>query len=421
MNTMKRIIYLIPIIILITCFNNAAAQHSDRERIETALSWTEQIIEQAREVVKDSRSLKARITLEKAVALQRRARERAGDFSSKAANLAAYNFTRAARDEAKHAIALARTENRVAEKARRLFERTGERLNLINRNVAESGIRDIRIDKFVHDARSMLEKAHTNYSQMNNHSALKLAEKSNSLAEQADRRFRRLNKLRNTCRRRINILERLTERVSRFVERNGDEPARKQLATALRQLERARMQLREGRYQACNSSISQSEKLMRGLIRRIRPSEDAGFEPSLTRAWYRLEMAEDKNEDNQAGMRLLNRARQLLQEAEENYRNGQLENANRLLERAMEMIRNTEQRELSEEQLQGEMRKLEARNEMMKGLVNRCGTGESRTLYQRALEHMNRARNLINEGKLKAAYSEIQLTRNIFNRISEIC
>ncbi|MFO7914343.1 MAG: hypothetical protein R6U43_01465 [Candidatus Krumholzibacteriales bacterium] len=418
---MKKIIYLIPLIVLITCFNNAAAQYSDREKTETALRWTEQIIEQAREAVRNSRSLKARVTLEKAVELQKRARERAGDFSSKAANLAAYNFTRAARDEAKHAIALARTENRLAEKARRLFERTGERLSSLNRSVTESGIRDMRIQKFILDARSILEKAHTNYSQMNNRSALKLAEKANSLAEHADRRFRRLNQLRNTCRRRINILERLTGRASRFVENNGDQQSRKQLATAARQLERARDHFREGRYQACSSSISQSEKLMRGLIRRIHPSEEQGFESALDRAWLRLEMAEEKNEDSRAGIRLLNRARQMLEEAEDNYQNGRLENARRLLERSMEMIRNTGQKELSEEQLYGELRKLEARNEMMKGLVNRCGTEESRTLYQRALEHMNRARALIGEGKLNAAFSEIQLTRNIFNRISEIC
>jgi hypothetical protein len=34
---------------------------------------------------------------------------------------------------------------------------------------------------------------------------------------------------------------------------------------------------------------------------------------------------------------------------------------------------------------------------------------------------MNRARELLEEGRLRAALAEIRITRNIFNRISEIC
>jgi len=421
MNALKKILYLIPILILATCVNSAWSQSAERDRVQTALNWTDRIIEQAQEAVKNSRSLKARVTLKKAVQLQERARNRANDFSSNASRMAALNFTRAAREEAKHAIALARTETRLVEKARRLFERTKEKLNLLNSGVAESGIKDMRVEKFMMDARVLLEKAHMNYSQMNNRSALKLAEKAQKLTEQANRRFRRLNKLKNSCTRRLNILKRLAVRTGRIVERNGDQQSQKQLATAQKQLEKARNFLADGRYNACNASVTQSEKLMRGLMRRINSSGERGLESALDRAWYRLERAGESPDIPEGKKKLLNQAEQMLIKAEENYQNGRIETARKLIENALQIIQNAEKKELSKEYLRREYEKLSARDEMIRELVRRCGTEESRTLYQRAKTHMNRARELTEAGKLKSAYSEIMLTRNIFNRISEIC
>ncbi|MBD3178817.1 MAG: hypothetical protein GF417_04030 [Candidatus Latescibacteria bacterium] len=422
MNSIKKILYIIPFLILFSGLSDVAAQSVEAERIQSALSLTDRVIEQATEAVQNSRSLKARITLEKAVELQNRARNRANDFSSKAGNLTAYKFTRAAREEAKHAIALARTDTRVVEKARRLFERTAEKLTVLKSRVSQSGIRDMRINRFIMDARGLLEKAHTNYSQMNNRPALKLAEKAHNLTEQADRRFRRLNKLKNTCIRRMNILDRLTARTSRIVARRGDRQARKQLATARKQLEKAKNLLADGRYHACNSTINQSEKLMRGLIRRINSSTEKGLEASLDQAWFRLEKAREKGSGSESDRRALEKAEQLLAEAEDNYLEGKVTNAGKLVERAEQLIsKGAKDNGLTVEAVRSEYEKLAARNEQIRDLVERCGKEEGKALYQRAVSHMEKARTLIDAGKLEAAYSEIRISRNIFNRISEIC
>ena len=424
----KMACFILIFLSVLTLSEAAKAQNIDNLKIQTALKWTDEIIRESEEIVNKSRSQKARVTWEKAFALQSRAYREAnsGNFNDYHKNTIAYKLTMEARNQAKRAIALAKIETRMVEKHRMVFERTRERLINLNGRIIETGIEDMKTRKLIRDSNLMLEKSHTHITQMRTQLAFNLTLNAQKLVSRAENRFRKVNSLRKMCLRRLSLMKGLTSRAGNRVEDSADQKSRARLAMAESQLEKAKSFFREGRYNACRISILKSEKIMRSLINNINPTGKNQVDNMLKQTWQFYEKTREAIEASgqSSGNRFLKQAEKTLQQAEKKIENGNPDQAKKLIIRARSTLREASTAavsNLSKEKIEAKLEKLKIKNTDMKIVIENCSRDESKTLYRRAIKHLDKAHEHLRNGNLKSAFAEVRITNNLFDRITEIC
>ncbi len=406
---------------------NVVAQGStepDPEKIRVAIERTDEVIAAAREIVQDTRSQKARTVLDYSMQLQNRAKNSAG-----MSNIAmAYKLTIQSRNEAWHSINLARTDVRKDELTRRLAEQTTEKLIMLRSRIAETGVRDERILRLMTESQSLLEKSKINHQQLRGEMALKLAENSFRLADQAEKRFRRSLTLMEMCQRRLTLLERLSERAYAHIEGSGDERAAAQLYRADEQLARARETFAGGRYDACRVNLEKTERILRSMMRNTSRKRTGNPENMMAEAKRLQQRAEEmigahEGAPENAYM-LLEQSRRMLDRAEAELAEGNSEEALRLMEEARRMLRNAVEEARSNvppEQAADEIDRAAELGQRVRATLEQCEAEGARNLYERANEHMVRAKENLDKGQQERAVAEARIARNLFNRIREIC
>jgi len=406
---------------------NSYAQGSGRidpDRALQEIERTDEVIASAGEIVKDTRSQKARTALEYAMQLQNRAKNNAGLSN----NDMAYKLTIQARNEAWHAINLARTDARQDEMTKRLIEHTTEKLVMLRSRIAETGVRDERVMRLMNESQSLLEKSKMNHQQLRGELALKLAENSFRLADQAEKRFRRSLNLMEMCQRRLMLLERLSERAYAHVEGSSDEKAQLQLRKAEEQLNRARESFAAGRYDACRMNLERTERILRTMMRNT--SMDRTGDPADMMAEARMlqhraeEMIGAGEGAPESAFMLLEQARRMLDRAESDIAGGNSEEALRLMEEARRMLRSAVEEARSgmpPEMAGDEVDRAAELGEMVRATLEQCEAEGARNLYERANEHVVRAKENLENGQRERAVAEARIASNLFNRIREIC
>ena len=396
----------------------------DPEKARVEIERTDDVIASAREIVQDTRSQKARTALEYSIKLQNRAKNSAGLSN----NAMAYQLTIQSRNEAWHSINLAMTDARKDEQTKRLVEHTAEKLIMLRSRIAETGVRDERILRLMTESQSLLEKSKINHQQLRGEMALKLAENSFRLADQAEKRFRRSLSLMDTCQRRLTLLERLSERAYAHIEGSGDERTAAQLSRAEEQLARARESFSGGRYDACRVNLEKTERILRSMMRNTSRKRTGNPENMMSEAKRLQQRAEEmigahEGAPENAYM-LLEQARRMLGRAETNLAEGNSEEALRLMEEARRMLRNAveeTQSNIPPEQIADEIDRAAELGQMVRATLEQCEAEGARNLYERANEHMVRAKENLDRGHRERAIAEARIARNLFNRIREIC
>jgi HEPN domain-containing protein len=396
----------------------------DPEKARIAIERTDEVIASAREIVQDTRSRKARTALEYAMQLQNKAKSSAGISN----NTMAYQLTIQSRNEAWHSINLARTDARMDEQTRRMAELTAEKLIMLRSRIAETGVRDERVMRLMTESQSLLEKAKINYQQLRGEMALKLTENSFRLADQAEKRFRRSLNLMEMCQRRLTLLERLSERAYAHIEGSGDEQAAMQLSRAEEQLARARETFAAGRYDACRINLEKTERMLRSMMRNTSRKLTGDPENMMVEARRLQQRAEEmigaqEGAPEKAYM-LLEQARRMLDRAETGVAEGNSEEALQLIEQARRMLRNAveeAQSNVPPEQAADEIDRAAELGQMVMATLEQCEAEGARNLYERANEHLVRAKENLDKGQKERAVAEARISRNLFNRIREIC
>lgn len=396
----------------------------DPEKARVAIERTDEVIASAREIVQDTRSQKARTSLEYAMQLQNKAKNSAGTSN----NAMAYKLTIQSRNEAWHSINLARTDARQQERTKRLVEHTTDKLVMLRSRIAETGVRDERVFRLMTESQSLLEKSKINHQQLRGEMALKLAENSFRLADQAEKRFRRSLNLMEMSQRRLTLLERLSERAYAHIEGSGDERAAMQLNRAEEQLTRARESFAAGRYDACRINLEKSERMLRAMMRNTSRTRTGNPENMMAEARRLQQRAEEmigahEGAPDNAYM-LLEQARRMLDRAESELAEGNSEEALRLMEEARRMLRTAVEEAGSNvppERAADEVNRAAELGEMVRATLEQCEAEGARNLYERANEHMVRAKENLDNGQRDRAVAEARIARNLFNRIREIC
>jgi len=405
---------------------SARAQGSriDAETARLAIERTDMVITQAKEVVEESRSVKARTVLEHAVQLQDKAKNSAGMTYYGMA----VQFTNEARTEAQHAIALARQDAQIEERFRRMAEETAERLIRIRAQMAESGVRDEHLQHLMEEARDLLDKARLNHQQLRGELALQLTENASRLALRAEERFRRMRSLKETCERRLALAEQLMDRARERIEGSGDEQEASRLRIAEQNLVRARTMLSEGNYEACRATIENTERMLRMLSRNLSAGGNGESERMVAEARRLMERAEEMlgagSGAPDEAYALLERAREMLRRAGEALEGGNDQEAKRLAEEARRMLRRAIEQgndEITPEQARARIRDAEELGEMVRLALQDCRAEGATDLYERAVRHIEQARLRLDEKDPEGAAAQARIARNLMNRIREIC
>lgn len=431
---MKRISKLIEIAIFSASFvlllvasppRSAAQGTIDGDRAQEAITRTDEVIAGAKTVVEDSRSQKAQLSLQVANGLQLRAKQ---SLSARGYGMA-YKLTIQAREEAWHAIALARSDAQFEQNNVRVADETRERIARLRDLMVESGVRDEQAMKLMEQSRNLLEKSRLNAQQLRFQIALKLAMNAEQLAIRAEEHIRNTRAIKEAAERRLALLERLMERSREQVQDRDREGSRMQIKAAEEQLEKGRELLAAGRYREAKQALERCEKSLRNSVRHM-SSPAAGDPRVMLEEAHRLLVRAQQIISESGGPRdpkaheTLERAREMLRRAEDAIDNGRAAEGTALIARIREMLRAATREhsgDMTDEALMLRIEKIEALRVEARNFVETCPAPGIKELMARAEEHVRLAREHAQRGDLEEGAAEASIARNLFQRITEAC
>ena len=432
MNTHKRkartALLLVPLAIFFVLNAGPAkgqGANNDAIRAQEALERTDEVIGSAKSAIEESRSRKARLSLDMAAGLQTKAWNSYRGHGYRMA----LKLTAQAREEAWHALALARADRQFEQNNNRVAEETRERLARLRDRMIESGVRDEQAMKLMEQARNLLEKSYLNAQQLRYQLALKLAANARDLALKAEERIRNTRVLREAAERRLALLERLSVRAGEHAGANGQERARDQIAIAEGQIAKARELLDAGRYREAKQAIERCEKTLRNSIR-LMPLAPAGDPQNRLEEANRLldragEIASGNGQPaDPRTLETIDQARSMIRRAETALAAGRTAEGLDLLARTRETLRTAiraEEGGITREKIMMRIERIESLRDETGNLAEKCPEPGIKNLMERAQEHLMLARDHAKNGRLEPAAAEIAVARNMYQRIGELC
>lgn len=418
------IIYAVATLLALYCGMLYAQSNDepDPEKVQEALQTTQQVIDQARSIVMESTSQKARLMLEQAISMQMTAEGNIHDSLRQSLKL-----TLEARQLAYQAIALARQEMKAEGTIMRMIEETNERMAKVRDQMNEYDIRGDRVVKLLDEARNMLEKTRLNAQQHRYQLALKLAESARNRVLQAEQYVNRIKTLKGMVERKLALLEKLRDRATERINVVENEQARIQLELVGEQIERTRQLLTEHRYMAANVSLESCEKTFRNLIRQFPSQNMSDPELMLEESYRLLTRAEELigSQEGEAERRgFLDEAKRLLTRAGDELAENRDESALRLINEARNILRlatSDESQAMTKEEVRSEIQRVEAMGGDVIGAVEGCDAPGVQMLLDRAAARLGKARQYLEEGELPNAEAEARIARNLYQRVREIC
>ncbi len=374
----KRALLLVPLAILFVLIAPAARAQGvdDAIRAREALERTDEVIGNAKNAIDESRSQKARLVLDMAAGLQSKAWN---SYQGHGYRMA-MKLTAEAREEAWHALALARADRQFEQNNNRVADETRDRLARLRDRMIESGVRDEQAMRLMEQARNLLEKSHLNAQQLRYQLALKLAGNARDLALRAEERIRNTRVLKESAERRLALLERLVERARERAGASGQEDARDQIDGAERQINKARELLDAGRYREAKQAIERCERTLRNSVR-LMPLAPAGDPQNQLEEAYRLldRAGEIVSGNGQPAdprtLETIDQARLTIRRAEDAFGAGRTAEGTGLLARAREMLRGAiraEADETTRETIMMRIERIESLRDETKNLAETC-------------------------------------------------
>ncbi len=425
-NTRPLIFFVATLLVLYSGILNAqSGEEPDPEKVQEALQMTEQVIDEARSIVMESTSQKARLLLEQAISIQTTAE---GNYSSNSLRQS-LKLTLEARQLAYQAIALARQEMKAEGTIMRTIEETNERIAKVRDEMIEYDIRGDRAVKLLDESRNMLEKTRLNAQQHRYQLALKLAESARGRVLQAEQYVKRIKNVKGMVERKLALLEKLQERTAERINLMENEQARNQLELVGEQIDQTRQLLHDHRYMAAKLSLENCEKTFRNLIRQF-PSQNLNDPGLMLEESYRLlaraeEMIGSKEYAGDVERRgFIDEAKRLLTRAGDELAESRNESALRLINEARNLLRlatSDEGGAMTKETVRSQIQLVEALRDDVTGAVEGCDAPGVQMLLDRATARLGKAWQLLEAGELPNAEAEARIARNLYQRVREIC
>jgi hypothetical protein len=417
-----------PIVLIVLLLPAAApvAQTSDLNDLMTAIARNEELITQARFLVHQTSSSKARSSLEAAEKLHQFSRDlaAAGDRP-----LIAVRVTGQARQAILNTINIAKREARLEENALKSMERAAHRLGQARALYEEYGERDdLPVRKLLEEAAAQLQRARNNMREHLFDVALQLARASTDMSNRAIQMLKRDSLSPEDVFREIERTDIIMERVM-----SRDEPAlRPSLDQAVRD---AMNQARELQNRAKHNARSDNYRLAleqtrraREITMRVGRGAAASMEPNgeiVARAiaftdelLARVGEAAQESGEPRLGERLDEAARlQML--AREKFDDEQYRAAMSLTLRAREIARRalrSIERPLDAGAVRDALARTDSAIERLAARAGESGNTTALNLVERARERQRSARAALESGDLRRALALTRVARNLSRR-----
>jgi hypothetical protein len=425
--TTANLIAVLLLALVIPAAADAQDDTIDPERVRTAIERTDRVLEEAGRIVSETESGKARLVLQNAREIQSRAHE---TFRQAEANMNrfgmgfALKLTIEAREQALRAATLAKEDRDRENRARQAIERARDLLGRARERAVSNPVgpaRERRVRRLLEEAREQLENAHTQMRQLQYRVAVGLAVSSQRLCEQALNLLQSQDLTPDETRSQIERTDRLLEEAARMAGRAEAGP-RMLLERAGRLQDRAREQLGAGQFHAALRLTLEARQLVHRVLRL-----EAG-RGSPERARRALEMTDGLLERTRptieqaaaaGALELFERGVALQREAHRSFGRDDFEGAlqrtleaRSLVQRSLDAVGPATGRAEAERAVEGAGRLLEDSS----GRILGSGSDEGKRLLERAMSHLEAARERLGEEAWDEALGRATMARRLVLR-----
>jgi hypothetical protein len=421
-------ITILQIVLIVLLLPAAApvAQTGDLTDLFTAIARNEELITEARFLVRQTRSSKARSSLGAAEKLHQLSRDlaAAGDRP-----LLAVRATAAARQAILNTINIAKREARLEENALKSMERAAHRLGQARALYEEYGDRDdLPVRKLLEESAAQLQRARNNMREHLFDVALQLARASTDMSNRAIQMLKRDSLSPEDVFREIErtdtIMERVMSRDDSAVRPSLEQAVRDAMNQARELQNRAKYNARSDNYRL---SLEQTRRA-REITMRVARGATASMEPdgsNVARAitftdemLTRVETAAQESGDPRMGERL-DEAVRLQMLAREKFDDEQYRAAMSLTLRAREIskraLRSLE-RPINAEAVGEALARTDSAIERLAARATESGNTTALNLVERARERQRNARAAFESGDLRRALALTRVARNLAHR-----
>lgn len=297
-------------LIALLATSGLAQTNAQRDKVRIELERTDEVIERAKEAVRSTNAPVAGLALQKAIELQKGAR----DWFHHRRLLMAYNQTIKAREQAKSALVRCRLTEQGETVVLRKLERAAELLERAKEAMPPGP--DGRLRAIYESAKNNLNRAWEFYRIQRYRAALKLANQvinaGQDILNAANRQIRRYAEFERRSEAVVELIAKEREKVAEC----GSDDALRLVEQAHKMYQLSRELASEGKYAAALRNLQQARKMA------IEASKMCNGVGALSRRHDRIKnetdrLAEKISPDNDAAKRLLNQVYEQLQLAED--------------------------------------------------------------------------------------------------------
>ncbi len=312
----------------------ALAQHNDRDRLAEELALTDQMLEQARDHLRQSTDAKSNQMLEQAAALQRRAH----DFFEQGRYVMALSMTTKARDVIKRIVGefVSRNEDRTL--VEQQLDRTDDYLDRARQGLA--GTDAPALQMFVDEAARMQDRAREYFSENNLKQALQFTRRAQELLKKASDQVGDRRRQQGQFEHYLQQTRDDAESLHEFIYNSGSDEATRLFEAGNEQIDRAQQLYEMGRVEEAIRMLAQARSKI-GQAQRIIQigNSPQGTQRAIDIAQHRHDNLQERARDNgnRDVLDLLDEAADKLQRARNLYDQGEYQRALVMVRIVMEL------------------------------------------------------------------------------------
>lgn len=390
---------------------------TDLSSLRDAIERNGELLERARELVNETRSFKARESLDAAEKLHAESIRnfQAGNFAI------ALQITRRAREVILQTISLAKRDAQLEHGARRAVERAADRLEQGRALLIEQGSNVQGPErKLLEEAHSQLQRARDNLRERMYEVAMRLAESSEGLSIRAITMLKRDVVAPDAIRLEIDKTDRILERLGDEIDRGGGVYQMFEEARDLQQ--KAKDHFRDGRpLMAADMTRKSRQIATRAFRMSVASDSEENVEQAIRLTDMLLLEARDLLADRGTGPleRHIDQAEKVQSEAKEQLRAGHFERALRSTLRARDILKDalgSVNKPPNRRQVREALVETDAVLGRLEDASSRADNGEVTGILRRAVSQQQRAWKDLEDDKLRSALAHTKLARNLARR-----
>ncbi|MDH3217508.1 MAG: hypothetical protein OEN01_14700 [Candidatus Krumholzibacteria bacterium] len=427
MRTLRTRISLLACFLIAVNFSSLSSQTLDNlAQLREEIARNAELLQQAKELVSETSSVKARLSLEAAAKLHQHSVMLLNTVTTDSNLRDVALVARKAREAILQTIALAKREAKLEESAGKAIERARNRLEQARQLINERDARDaVAARKLTEEAHSQLQRSYDNMREHLYEVSLRLAVSSEQFSSRAITIIRRDFSDAESVERAIAKTERIIERGREHIKIEENQRLRRMLQEALQLQTKAKQSYRAGRPVMALDLTEQARRIaMRVLKASASKANSENVEQAIRLTDALLQEAREvaRERDLKELFERIEKAEQLHKQSKHQFDKGDHERALGLTVRAREILKKSLASIRTEPKQDGVESALKKTDEILGRLreaVEQSRDELAAELLSRAQTKQDKAWQNFRQARLRAALANTRLARKLANRAFE--